>query len=406
MRSSYLHKLRYIHWAAEAEFVLLDNATYARKLAWLKKEGKKVDEKTLRAAWIQADIMYRQDKSGKYEQLYTREHGKYYRYSTNTFAGGKVINPGRDAYNAVVERLKENIGEKRNVMMKFFGHTDPDFKRCIPKQFYHINERYIGKKIYGVSGIDFSSHYPANICGRLPDANGAKVYAGTVPPTEEFPFAFYVRSGHSSELGVYDTHEWLMSDFSYRLFEKKASYDWNLDVSPDDDTTVLMPASEATLDEIIQHFYDKRNEKSEYGDKAKLVMNAFIGYLHKAQNYEKNPYAHLAAVCLARANNKMLRAAEQIGYDKIVQICIDGCIYKENKSYGVAKKSLGACVQEFRNCVIQIEGTNKYLIKDSQGNVIKSKIQGCNQIDGEDIDIDFIPDWDDLKKLSRKVVLE
>ena len=409
MSKRFFHDLQFIHWAKEADFILLSNQEYAKKLEKYKQQGTWIEEKTRRFPWISSPLPYRQDKIGKYNQLFTYEpelikEGKkpYRRYSTNVMAGGKVVNPGRDAYNSVVNRLKEQTGKGREVMSKIFGHSDEELKRCIPKQFYHINERFTGHKVVGVGSIDFCSHFPSNLCGRLPDANTAIVKKGTVEPSEAYPFAFYIKSGHSAEHGRYDTHKWLQSVFAFRLFEHKAGWDWNIDIDPAEDQTILMQPATEELTEIMQYFYSRRKDDPV----AKLVMNAFIGYLHKDINYDKNPYAHIAAVCLARANQRMLDKAEEIGFDNIIQICVDGCIYRGSKEYGGHEKGLGLIEQEYTGCIIQIESTNKYLVVDKDGNTVKFKVQGCNYLGDTPIHEDYIPTFDDLKKLNRRVILE
>ena len=411
MSKRFFHDLQFIYWAKEADFVLLSNQEYAQKLNFYKEKGTLIEEKTERHPWISSPLPYRQDKIGKYNQLFTYEPERekrglkpYVRYSTNVLAGGKIINPGRDAYNEVVNELRKRTGETREVMKKYFGHSDEEMKRCVPKQFYYINERFTGHPVVGVSGIDFCSHFPSNLCGRLPDANTKIVEKGIVEPSEAYPFAYYIKSGHSAELGRYDTRKWLTSNFAFRLFSHKENFDWRLDIDPAEETTILMQPSEIELTDIMQFFYEKRKTDPI----AKLVMNAFIGYLHKDLNYDKNPYAHIAATCLCRANQAMLEMAEKIGLNNIVQICVDGCIYRSYEEYGGHVHGLGLIEQEFTGAAIQIESTNKYIIKDTSGKKIKTKIQGCNYLRGKPITEETIADLDfsDLKYLERRVILE
>ena len=122
MRSNLEHKLRFIYWAKEAQYIRLSNEDYAAKIAWYKEHGTNMaeEQKTDRAAWISASLPYRLDKEYKWHQLYTRENGKYYRYSTSEFSSD-IVNPGRDAYNAVLNRLKEQYGNDRCLMRHSFG---------------------------------------------------------------------------------------------------------------------------------------------------------------------------------------------------------------------------------------------------------------------------------------------
>ena len=407
MSKEYFRNLKYIYWAKEADFILLNKQEYDRKIAFYKKNGTPIEFKTDRFLWMASKNAFREDTSGKYAQLYTFEKERlkqgfsgFVRYSTNTLESGKVINKGRDAYNAVVNKIKELTGEGRDCMCKLFGHAPEIIKKCVPKQFYHINEKFTFRELYNVSGVDFCSHYPSSICGRLPDANKQITVAGTVAPSEEYPFAFYTKSGHIAELGVFDTHNWLESDYAYRLFSSKKDWDSDVTVKPEKDQTILMPAASFELTEIMQYFFDRRKED----DIAKLVMNAYIGYLHRndSKNYSKNPYAHLAAVCIARANEKMLRLAEKIGYEKVIQICVDGCMYLGGKEFGCYEKKMGLLEQEFTSKVLYLEKTNLYIVEDEFGNNIKFKLQGYNYFKGEPISEDFIPKKEDLKYLTSK----
>jgi len=403
MRAILEHELRFIYWAREAQYIRLTNEEYTEKLAWYKANGTNMSEeqKTDRLSWIRAKNPYRQDERGKWYQLYTREKGGYFRYSTSEF-DNDIINPGRDAYNAVLDKLKEKYGKDRCLMRHKFGAAPEEIKRCIPKQFYHINERYTRQVIKnGCNGIDFTSHYPARIMGLLPTATGAQTLPGQVEPSKDFPFAFYVKSGHLSIFNELDTRKWLSSTFAFRLFEHKNDWDYNLSVPAEEDVTVLMPAAEITLDETIQYFFDRRKED----DTAKLVMNAFIGYLHQ-RDYGKYPYAHLSAVVLARANQAMLEVVEKIGFKYVIQICVDGAIYYGKKKYGGDGKKIGSLRQEFTDCCMRLDGTNRYIIMNKAGEVVKYKMQGCNYIGDEPIPDNYVPKFEDMDKWQRKVVLK
>lgn len=411
MSRQFWHDLEFIYWAKESDFILLTNQEYAEKLAFYKEHGTLIEDKTRRYSWISVHLPYRTDQKGKWHQMYTYEPERkkkglkaYVRYSTNELAATRVENPGRIAYNTIIDKLREQTGLNREIMKKCFGHGEEELKRCVPKQFYLINERFTGHMVAGVSGIDFCAHFPTNIMGRLPDANTEITYEGIVEPTEEYPFAFYVNSGHSAELGRYDTRKWLKSVFAFRLFSHKEDWDWDLSVKPEEEKTILMKASDVNMDDVMRYFYDRRKTDPV----AKLVMNAFIGYLHKkGEKYSKNPYAHLAAVCLCRANQSMLEMAEKIGIQNIIQICVDGCIYRGFDEYGVHEHGLGLVEQEFTGCVIWIESTNKYLVKDKNGEKIKLKIQGCNYYRGEPITEEILDsiDFRDLKYLERRNIL-
>lgn len=112
------------------------------------------------------------------------------------------------------EQYHKSINALSNIKAKFkeltnksfkqcFGTVEGKLERCVPKQLYWSkNEPYLGN----ASSVDFSSHYPASLCGILPDSHTAIVKRGTVKPTAEYPFAFYVKSGHLAIYKELDTH--------------------------------------------------------------------------------------------------------------------------------------------------------------------------------------------------------
>ena len=266
--------------------------------------------------------------------------------------------------------------------LKAFGTVEGKYERCVPKQLYWSRkEPYFGL----VNCVDFSSHYPASICGLLPDSHTAITKSGTVKPTKEYPFAFYLKSGHIAIYNELDSHNWLfnkqfkMEDL-FRLKtikkpnEEKKVFDdlFNQYITLDEDETVLMKASEYNLTQVYQELYNSRK----YNDKAKLDLNASIGQMHR-KKYTRDRYAHLAAVAIARANQKMLDLISKLNIDDIIQIQVDGVIYRGTTNYiGVSQKSLGAPVQEVYRCPCRWERLGVYMI--DLGDKMKVKCQGYN----------------------------
>lgn len=306
-------------------------------------------------------------------------------------------NPGSLAYKAVRDKFQEIYPEM--TFKKAFdtssskdgddGDTEP-YKYCIPKQFYYINENLIGRKLIA-SAVDYCSQYPTNLCGKLPDGHKRLVLKGRHEPTAEYPFAFYLKSGCVAEYGKYDTHEWQLSRFKTSLFNE-GRLGKVLTTKDEDETTVLMKASKYELTEVMKYFYAKRKTD----ETAKLVMNAFIGMLH-TKSYNNHRYAHIVAIVIARANERMRALAEQI--EDPIHICVDGCVYLGNEIYGGYEKALGKLEQEFVGCEFMMRGTNTYVaMKDSK--VVKFKHGAYNaRTDGKDIDI--CEGFDDMKTWIR-----
>lgn len=394
---------RYIRWSkANRQNVTVDQ--FNEILLELKNSDYTEVKPSLRVEDYQYKT-YSVDTKGKYKTLAVVHDGFFLNFYTTNFKDDQknlMSKAGKRAYDSVSNRFQSRTGIS---ITKAFGSVDEEFKNCIPRQFYYLNERYLDKAnakkpFKHISAIDFCSQYPTNLCGDLPDSKTAVKYYGTVKPTKDYPFAFYLKSGHCAEFGVFDTHEWIHSFFKTDLLgfkENKFNGVYNLD--PEQDITILMKASKYHLQPEMEYFYQMRKTSVE----AKLVMNAFIGFLHR-ENYNSHKQAHIAAIVIARSNDKMAKEAEFIqfenGYDSIVHICVDGCIYHSIKEYGVYEKKLGNIYQEFHDCEFKLTGMNCYVaIKDDH--VIKFKHGAFDmRLDGKDIE--QCEGFDDMYQWRKK----
>lgn len=388
--------IHYIYWKKESILVTLTNEEFRDKVNSLY-EYEQIPYTTIRRVY--RNKYYSIRSNGNYLTLYLRENNKYIRYSTNCFDTSKNLQKTGNAIGVVGDDFQERNG----VTLSYaFGTTKEEFKRCIPKQLYYLDSRCLNKALK-MSSIDGCSQYPANICGRLPDSHTAKRLPGTVKPSEEYPFAFYVKSGHCAEYGVFDTHDWyqytkLLNSGS--LFRNEIKHEeWALNhISPEEDETVLMKASEFELTETYQHFFDVKEtfkHDSEEYLKSKLVLNKSIGQMHE-RKYTAHRYAHLVAIAIARANNKMIKKAYDIGINYVAQICVDGILYRGSKQQGVSNRCFGAFWQEFEGEMTKISSFNRFVALSGQ-NVIKAKWSGVNRNakTGMPITIDSITSLDD-----------
>lgn len=372
------HKLHYIYWAKEREFKIVSNEELATKITEIKKTRSQIAYSTKRELFDENTFALR--KIGDILALYYWDQ-KYYVYSTDTFddSNNEEEVRGSEAIRLVINKFKElnNVSFK-----KAFNTVDEKFKRCIPKQISFVNQNFKGKALK-MSSIDICSSFPANIRGKLPDAHTAVGSPGLHKPTKEYPFAFYINSGHFAEYcddleTAIDTHDWCGLQYAVYLFRSSKEL-WNFTPCKDEDEyTVLMKASDYELTDVYNYFYNiKENydhESKEYKD-AKLVMNASIGMLHQ-QAYKNYKYAHIAAVAIARANHQLIKMIEKIEYNNIVQVQVDGILYR-GLAYGTNNRDLGSFHQEFENCLGKLTSLGKYIIMQDN-KVIKAKWQGCN----------------------------
>ena len=393
-------KLAIIDWKTEAIHKRVDNTELAEIYNQLKSKRKQIDfsNRTLDFTTKTFALYRNKNKNDILGIYYLEKPGKYVHYSTNTFDDRKNDTKltGSKAYSLLSGKFIELTGVTLN---KAFGSSTEDFKRCIPKQLVYFNKKYLNKKLL-YSSIDACSQYPANLRGVLPDARTAVVKQGTVKPDKEYRFAFYINSGHCAEYNVFDTHNWIYAptELWNSLFRMRRNENWILqqDKAGDNDVTILMKASKYELTDVLNYYFNQKeqildHESEEYLN-AKLVMNAAIGAMH-LQNYNRNKYAHLVAICLGRANQKLLDMALKIGVSQIAQIVVDGILYT-GPAYGVTERQFGSFNQEFTNCEGLVSNYNKFIVmKDNK--VVKFKQGNCNKtITGKDIK------KEDIKKLE------
>ena len=344
---------------------------------------------------------------------------------------------GSIAYTAVKDKFNE---DNNTDFKKAFGIDKYDLRGCVPGSFHWIDQEVIKKLadnngiIHGASGVDWCSHYPTSHCGDMPDMNTAIEVEGYVKPNKDYPFAFYPDTGNLAEYKVansrgyilYDTHTWV-NNIKYRdsICSRYSMCCHSHDIR--DSKTILVKASKYTFDSVFQYFYAKRKTDPI----AKLVMNAYIGNEHSAPFYENkededngiyiknshytHKYAHLAAVCIARANNKMRMQLSEIELDGYhpLEVVVDGCIYQGTVEYGVKEKKLGNLEQEFTNCDVQFkynEKDKKFLINNyivtKKDKLVKIRHSAYNhRDDGISIDeytgVDTMKHWNKVNQLRE-----
>lgn len=413
MNYKFWHGLKYINWTKEAQLVKITCDGFMDVIDKLeRKGGTKIKKKTLRSAYFGDD--YYIEKTGNWKRLYYRDDDGYKIVSTNVYDEAKNTRTKTKsgALTIFTRKFREDTGLGQKALYTAFGTVKADFKDCIPKQFYYMNKEYIctDKKSWkgGLCGIDDSSHYPSCALGRMPNAREMIEVDGIVEPTDEYPFAFWLESGNCAEKDVFDTREWTADEFWWPyLFGSKERMNR---ACKKDSKTILMKASEYTMDKTWRYFYDLRRADPD----AKLVMNSTIGQMHQRdgdfKKYKDHPYAHIAAVILARANTKHLKKCKQIGNNNIVSVVVDSIYYRASYKYGCSEKEkdLGKYVQEFYCCQGAFRSTMCYMIRGNGYKKLRTSGFNCWK-DGRPIDKDMnidnvspmiMWDWIKLRKID------
>lgn len=379
--NEFLHKLTYINWKTEANITRITIEEAEEKVKYLKEFGQKAKSKTKRQDWLQHNT-WSLMKDGYWNSLCTKENGKYYRYTWNEADNEKNTPDYKPRGSAAAHLINSRFQERTGLTLRgAFGYIEVDswIRKCVPRPFYYKNSLYMNKIVNNVSHADFSSNYPSNICGKLPDIRTAVEYDGEVEPNEEYPFAFY-SNGHCAEYMRFDT----------RTYEDFGELTQILTVKNELPVyigkirkTILCKASEYELTDEYNYFYNLKQQcekdTTDYLN-AKLVLNSSIGMFHAAEDSSRTSYRlhHIAAVCIARANQLMLDTLQQIGINNILQVVVDGIFYKDKNQVKLTEeKKLGKLVLEVHKADFKMIGMNQLLmIKD--GKVVKKSAAGFN----------------------------
>lgn len=408
----------YINWMRDATLKNITSGDFSEKFEWLEKNGiEKKGAKTVKMEWFATagdhGTAYQVERINNYLRLLTFsfENG-YVIYSTNTFDESKNEIKDKEykptvAFSKFREAFAKNHGSKDPKFFgRVFGSSPEAFLFTILKPIYYVNPFWIGKKLKSCGSIDRSSAYPADACGPLPDANTAIIREGYAEPTAEYPFAFYMKSGHIAEYGRFNSREWLDLPFDLNIFRfkdgrEKPSYF----IPKEEDETVLMKSAKYTLDDLWEKYYQKKEGSGSPLERkfAKAVLVSIIGCWHMTNTIRKYQYkyAHLAAITIARANAECLRKMEEIGFSRCIHVVVDGIAYAGEEEEGQSKKELGKWVDEAVNCEGLFKGMNFYLIKKGD-EVVKERHGGFNFFeDGTPIKEKSIKNFEDLDKLER-----
>lgn len=390
------HNKYYINFRKEAIKGKLTKAQFEEKFKYLYDNNyEQVQHTTIRKEMPAGTFSLTSNDYYFYLTLYDGKN--YYWYTCNYRDDNKNVKSG-----SPFSKFSKLFKAKTNMTLKAaFGASKQEFKTLVPSPLYYINEmmpKYTW--INHVSKEDFSSHYPSVAIYDLPDANTAITVKGYQKPNEEYKFAFYPDSGHIEIFGEFNTRDYMLP---LKLFTAKAirkeyitHYDLNI---KKESKTILMKASKYTLKEEIEYFYSIKNNSikdSEEYKQAKLFLLKFIGMMEQcsAKLYGSYPFAHLAAVIKWRANIKMFNYLEKIGYENIIQICVDGIIHT-GKTIGVDEKKLGNLVKEVVDAKFIQRGINQYIIKNKETEE--------RRFAGFDVDTDKnIEDWKASSKVNFK----
>ena len=253
-------------------------------------------------------------------------------------------------YQTLEDKFNEFNGTKTCALESIFSGRKykweyTSIKELVPVQISFINPFFVRKKLgskYNTKPIfkaDVSSAFPTQIMKDLPTLHNCIKVGGRVEPSEDFPFAFYLKSKHIKTYDGYDSHE-LDSIYYTRYYKCDDS------VSAEDDETILCPKMSNKYHEALmkafQYCYDHRKEDADN----KMIMNATIGYFQRNNN---PALSMIAAIVILRCNVDMIRRCKQLTSEgnKVLFIATDSIAWMGKlSSVATDEKHLGTFTYE------------------------------------------------------------
>lgn len=394
----------YINWHDPNEVchIRLSQEEYNQKFQWFKNHGHLINNRngegnrTRRLSWIKP-FSYCVEQDHQQVNLYTSDDKfnftVYYTLCDSSKCSREDGVSGGSAFRLVDRMFNERFDIS---LQAAFGRCENDFifdsVNMALAPIIYTNERDCDYTLTNIFKADVSSAYPYGLTFDLPDYHkrSVKKLAGIYPPTEEYPFAFYIKSGHMAIYRELDTYK----DFrTHPLYCTRGK--WNNELYGSKDITVLMKASRYSLNGIMREMYEMKKDNSDI----KTMMVAFIGYIRSKKSWQHHYMGHLSACVYARHIKRMLSFYDEIIQDGniIEMIATDSICWQGHAMPKITTKDkeLGNFISEYENAKMVMLANGVYGI-EVNGEIVCFKHQGtaANQIDVK------IEKLQDIKKLK------
>ena len=347
----------------------VDVATFNTKIEELKEKGYQpiIADKLMSGFNIYGEH-FTVSSSGKILRYYDRGYREF-----RVGSGDNTTQPigGRQARSRFDSYVFEECGK---TLYQMFGKVTTDYydfiRTCVPSQISWSDKMVSGFTIRDCHKADISSAFPFEASKSLPDFRYHKEYPKYIMPTKEYPFAFYDNGGvcFIEEDGtVIDTRQW---DLPYYSLERQYNsrketsreqhYAGNL-LAP---KTILCKRSRYSQAAVFRKLYDLRKADPI----AKATMNMSIGYMWRRQCPN---LAHLAAIIIARCNERIISAWRQIEGKggTVVLVATDSIAWRGNANLipTTTTKDLGNLVMEYESCKMIVVSPKCYQLKTKEG---------------------------------------
>lgn len=394
----------YIDWN-KVNHVRLSQSEFNNKFQWYKDNGFLVDNgkdagnRTRKLSWTKPFSYCVDDSRFPQINLYASDNDfnftVYYTFTDSAKCDRNLGVSGSAAYRLVDDMLFERHGRS---LQAAFGRCENDFifdsVNMALAPIIYTNGRDCDYILSNIYKADVSSAYPYGLTFDLPDyhKSSIKKLSGVYKPTEEYPFAFYIRSGHMAIYNELDTY----NDFrTHPLYCTRGK--WKNELYGEKDVTVLMKASRFSLEDIMEELYSQKSANADI----KTMMVAFIGYIRSTKSWQRHYMGHLSACVYARHIKRMLSF-----YDKIVaegntveMIATDSICWRGHSMPEITtkEKQIGNFVSEYENARLVMLANGVYGL-EVDGKIVCFKHQGTA---AEEINVK-IEKLADIKKLKTQ----
>lgn len=268
------------------------------------------------------------------------------------------------ALDAWIE-FKDKVNKFLGVSLdKIFGGLPKEYhqyRKCVPSPINWASSALtLEKGLVSEEAVkaDICSAYGTEASKTLPDCHAStlKREKGKIEPTAEYPFAFYLKSGHMAIFQEGNTYELNKS--------KYITSNHTILVSDKEEETLLLPPSKYSLREIFEDLYEGRKDNPNN----KGIMNMTIGMFHRKKwTQQEDNLWPLAAVIKFRCNKRIVDVCGDLikrGQHPIL-INTDSIMWEGNDTEGFdTEKKLGNFVIENRRCLAVIRSSKIYQVYD------------------------------------------
>lgn len=266
-----------------------------------------------------------------------------------------------DAWIEFKDKVNKFLGVSLNTIFGGLPQEYHQYRGCVPSPINWASSGLtLSKGLVSEEAVkaDICSAYGTEASKTLPDCHPGLIRRekGKVEPTEDFPFAFYLISGHMAIFQEGDT---------YTLNQSKyITCDHTKQISDEDEETLLLPAAKHSLQQVFEDLYEGRKDNPNN----KGVMNMTIGMFHRKKwTQEQDNLWPLAAVIKFRCNKRIVDICGDLVKrgQRPILINTDSIMWEGNYTEGFdTEKKLGNFVIEYRRCLAVIRSSKIYQVYD------------------------------------------